>query len=244
MDSHQWNIGQILGAAIGGLVGLLFNFLVAVVVMGIFGRILGFATYIILGGSMGWLMGKQSGNEVSSAIVGAILGFGALYLTLAMDAGEMNSVALIILVVIWLIIGAKTGGEIGGSFGKKWGWTSKSILATIQQLKWVLLAISLLIVVAIVGVLGLQPCLWLDRVLNWTGCLHTIDIGQRVDYLVVAPNGETVASVGWNHEEIKLWRVTDGVLLHTLNSKTSINKAFNMAFTSDGQFWLHLRMMN
>jgi WD40 repeat protein len=56
---------------------------------------------------------------------------------------------------------------------------------------------------------------------------------NSIEQLAVSPDGKFIASIGtsWPNRQVRLWRVSDGVLLHEFNFRAS-----SIAFTADSQF--------
>ena len=56
---------------------------------------------------------------------------------------------------------------------------------------------------------------------------------NSIEQLAVSPDGKFIASIGtsWPNRQVRLWRVSDGVLLHEFNFRAN-----SIAFTADSQF--------
>jgi WD40 repeat protein len=61
--------------------------------------------------------------------------------------------------------------------------------------------------------------------------LQTLEIQADADSVAFAPDGQTIASK--SSDTVKLWRVSDGTLLHTLEGHT--DNVLDVAFATDGQ---------
>jgi hypothetical protein len=77
---------------------------------------------------------------------------------------------------------------------------------------------ALVAVLALVSILGItaQPCGWLDRALQYSGCIRTIgDDHLDLEDLVFSPDGAVLAS--GEKDAVYLWRVEDGSQVGQLN---------------------------
>lgn len=80
-------------------------------------------------------------------------------------------------------------------------------------------------------VIGLKPCGYLDTLLNFSGCVRTLN-GHETDvrWVAITPDGALLASSATD-KRVKVWQLDNGTLLNTL---TIGNEIYSLNFSADG----------
>lgn len=242
MNIPQWNISQVLGAIIGGLLGLVISSLLIIALLFVFGPILvHIVSFLIGGAAIGWFIGQGSAKNVSmfsGALIGVIAGLGSMYLSLASGGDFTVPVPFYVMIGV-IILSIWFGGQFGAEFGEKLGWKSPAIAISKQKAIGLQIAVGLVALSIIIIAMGYlfrpkllqpDPCSWWDGIVKRTGCLAIIKTDKRVICrFELASSGDILAVTEMNSNSITLWEGQRSRLLSSIES-TSCN--IDIAFTS------------
>jgi WD40 repeat protein len=102
----------------------------------------------------------------------------------------------------------------------------------------ILAGLALTIAGALVIRAGLQPCAWLDRALNHSGCLYTLETQEAaIDSVSFSPDGHLLATSS-RDGRVRLWRMADRTVVSTLEApgvSQNVGYSYDIAFAPDGK---------
>jgi WD40 repeat protein len=102
----------------------------------------------------------------------------------------------------------------------------------------ILAGLALTIAGALVIRAGLQPCAWLDKILNRSGCLCTLETQEAaVDSVSFSPDGHLLAASS-RDGRVRLWRMADRTVVSTLEApgvSQNVGYSYDLAFAPDGK---------